>query len=341
MRQLKTRCRKVNAQNPEPACIKEAAEIILGGGLAAFPTETVYGLGANALDGQAVRSIFKAKGRPADNPLTLHVAGFETALPYLKDVPKEACALAKAFLPGPLTMILPYRGGLPAEVTGGKDSLGVRLPDHPVALALIREAGVPLVAPSANLSGRPSPTTAGHVLEDLAGRIDVVLDGGPTGLGLESTVVDLTGDKPVMLRPGLLTPEDLVPVLGRIEQGQAPAGKYTHYTPRAGVVLVEGSDPERVANKMRELARKYSEQGKKTGLLIYREEAGAFTGFTAEVAGSRSEPATVAAGLFGALRRLDKLGVDIIICAGFPGKGLGLAVQNRLRLAAGGNIIQI
>ena len=343
MKELQTICWQVDAKNLEFEIIQAAAGIIKKGGLVAFPTETVYGLGASALNRQAVQRVFQAKGRPVDNPLTLHVADMKTAFAYVKDVPVEAFAMAKAFWPGPLTLVLPLHGDLPTEVTGGRQALGVRMPDHPVALALIKQSGVPLVAPSANLSGRPSPTTAEHVLQDLSGRIEAVLDGGPAGWGLESTVLDFTREKPLLLRPGVLTQEDLAPFMpgGLIVSETSPSDKYTHYTPRAVLLLVEGQDEQAVAQKMRKIAVDYEKQGQKIGLLLYEENIGIFKDFTYTIAGSRKRPATVAAGLFQVIRELDNMGVDIIICAGFNGSGLGLAIQNRLRLAAGKNIVRI
>jgi L-threonylcarbamoyladenylate synthase len=343
LKQLQTKCWRVDAKKPERQIIQAAAQIIKTGGLVAFPTETVYGLGANALDSRAVRRLFQAKARPADNPLTLHVADLKTVFAYVKDIPQEAHALAGQFWPGPLTLVLPFQGHLPAEVTGGRPALGVRMPDHPVALALIEQSGVPLVAPSANLSGRPSPTTADHVLQDLSGRIEAVLDGGPSEWGLESTVIDFTGEKPVLLRPGVLTQEDLRPFTGSLEltNKAIPSAKYAHYTPHAAFLLVEGEDDRVVLEKIGQLALHYEKQGQKVGLLLYEEDAFLFQSYIYTTAGSKSRPVSVAAGLFQAMRELDNRCVDIIICAGFHGQGLGLAIQNRLRLAAGSNTIKV
>lgn len=348
-----TRYVKVNPVNPEAGPLAEGGLILRRGGLVAFPTETVYGLGANAMDGQAIAGIFKAKGRPADNPLIVHVASPETVGELVSNVPSVAKELMKAFWPGPLTIILPVGKAVPAEVTAGLNTVAVRMPRHPVALGLIRAAGVPVAAPSANTSGRPSPTTAQHVLTDLAGRIDMVLDGGPAGVGVESTVLDLTALVPVVLRPGGVTPEDLGRVLGTVEvdpqarsaeQGEgrprSPGMKYTHYAPRAQVILVEGQ-PEAVTAKIIELAREYQAMGRQVGILSYADSADFTKVGEVILAGRRSQPETVAAALYAALRRFDETDVDLILAQGIDDRGVGLAVMNRLRKAAGGQIIKV
>ncbi|AEG16922.1 Sua5/YciO/YrdC/YwlC family protein [Desulfofundulus kuznetsovii DSM 6115] len=344
---------RVDPIKPDPRIMARAGLILRQGGLVAFPTETVYGLGANALDGLAVARIFEVKGRPQDNPLIVHVADRETACRLVCRVPAGAGKLMDAFWPGPLTLVLPAAPVVPRQVTAGLDSVGIRMPDHQVALALIAAAGVPVAAPSANLSGRPSPTTAGHVLQDLNGRIEVVLDAGPAGVGLESTVLDLTGDVPVILRPGGITREELEKVIGEVRadpgvdgrpggefRPRSPGMKYRHYAPRVPLVLVEG-EPERVAARLKELAGIYRSRGLRVGVLATAETAGEYNGSRVVVAGPRQDPAAIASRLFAALRQLDELGVDVILAEGIEPRGLGLAVMNRLRRAAGNRIERV
>ncbi|MHB8155848.1 MAG: L-threonylcarbamoyladenylate synthase, partial [Desulfocucumaceae bacterium] len=269
----KTHLWKVSANCPEPEIIRQAGLILLRGGLVAFPTETVYGLGANALDGSAVERVFSAKGRPQDNPLIVHVADLGSVYEYALAVSPVARLLMEKFWPGPLTLILPGNGKVSEAVSAGLAGLAFRMPDHPVALALIREAGIPVAAPSANLSGRPSPTTADHVQGDLGGRIDAILDGGPAGMGIESTVLDLTVDIPLILRPGGIAPEQIKAVTGAVDldrtllkggkppqQPGSPGMKYRHYAPCAPLVLVEGS-PSGVLREISRLAGEYISQG--------------------------------------------------------------------------------
>jgi L-threonylcarbamoyladenylate synthase len=333
--------------------IAEAALVLRRGGLVAFPTETVYGLGVNALDGTAAARLFAVKGRPADNPLIIHVAGRDMVFQLAGQVPEKAILLMDIFWPGPLTLVLPGGKGVPAWVTGGLDTVAIRMPDHPVALALIREAALPVAAPSANISGRPSPTTAGHVLCDLAGRIEVVLDGGPTGLGVESTVLDLTAPTPQILRPGGITPEDLQNVLGAVEvhpgiragsewcgETRSPGLKYTHYAPDAPLLLVEGS-PESVTAKIVDLARQYRAKGLRAGILSCTGRKEFYGEGEVLQAGGRDDPAAVAAGLYAALRRFDELAVDIILAEGIKDEGIGLAIMNRLRKAAGHRLLRV
>lgn len=357
---------QVDARTPDPGIMVRAGLILRQGGLVAFPTETVYGLGADASDPRAVGRIFVAKGRPQDNPLIVHVADRGTVYRLAARVPVKAQKLMDAYWPGPLTLVLPAARGIPPQVTAGLDTVGLRMPAHPVALALIEAAGVPVAAPSANVSGRPSPTTAEHVLRDLDGRIEVVLDGGSTGIGVESTVVDMTGPVPVVLRPGGVTPADLEEVIGevRLEPGidgklwsgdfsgerrdgsgqefrpRSPGMKYRHYAPRAPLVLVEG-DPERVTARVQELAASYLSRGYRVGILAYGETAGAYKDGEVVVAGCRRDPATVASLVFAALRQFDDLGVDVILAEGIEPRGVGLAVMNRLRRAAGQHIERV
>ena len=344
----------VDPFNPETELIQEAADRLREGGLVAFPTETVYGLGANALNSLAVKDIFTAKGRPQDNPLIVHISQTEAITEYTKEIPSVTKQLAERFWPGPLTLVLKSSNIFPTEVTGGLDTVAFRVPAHPVALALIKAAGLPVAAPSANLSGRPSPTTAGHVMEDLCGRIDLVLDGGPAGVGVESTVLDLTGKNPVILRPGGVTRGELAKVLGRVdidssvngagaEKPRSPGMKYLHYAPRAPLRLFESSNTEELAGRILAEAAKLKAQGLKVGILTYRDTAHLYAGqgYDVVLAGSSHDPETVAAALYDSLRRFDLLGVDRILSQGITCEGVGLAVMNRLIRAAGGQVIKI
>lgn len=323
--------------------IKVAARLILEGKLVAFPTETVYGLGADALNEEAVKRIFEAKGRPADNPLIVHIADFNDLKKLARDIPKEAKLLAERFWPGPLTLVLPKKDEVPLVTTGGLDTVAVRMPAHEIALALIR-ASTPVAAPSANISGKPSPTLAEHVVDDFYGRIEAIIDGGPTKVGVESTVIDLSSERPTLLRPGGLPLEEIEAVIGPVEihpavkgknvdLARAPGMKYKHYSPNAQVIVVEGPK-ERVREKVRELVREYRSKGYRVGVMATEEfEADEFyhLGRTVE---------DVAKNLFGALRELDRRGVDVIIAEGVEERGLGLAVMNRLRKAAGYRIVR-
>jgi L-threonylcarbamoyladenylate synthase len=282
-----TRLLRVDPVRPAPEALAEAGAVLRQGGLVAFPTETVYGLGANALDPVAVRKIFAAKGRPGDNPLIVHVAGRESLAGLVASVPELAWTLIDRFWPGPLTLVLLKAGQVPDGVTAGLPTVGVRMPAHRVALGLIAAAGVPVAAPSANRSGRPSPTTADHVREDLQGRVELILDGGPTGVGVESTVVDVTGPVPVLLRPGGVPLEDLRRVAGEVavdpalvgqevERPKSPGMKYTHYAPQAPLVLIEpgpGAGPSQVGEAAWRAVREQlaAAPGRAVGLLALRE----------------------------------------------------------------------
>ncbi len=344
---------KVDKNRPASEIIRQAGIILRCGGLVAFPTETVYGLGANALDGAAVRGVFSAKGRPLDNPLIVHIAGLETVFEHCPAAPEKALLLMERFWPGPLAVVLRGGGKIPPEVTAGLSSVAFRMPDHPVALGLIREAGVPVAAPSANISGRPSPTTADHVYSDLGGRIDVILDGGPAGMGVESTVLDMTGEVPVILRPGGVTPEEIEEIAGAValdpsltrggkdpQRPRSPGMKYRHYAPSAPLLLVEG-DPVRVVLEIKRLAAEYTRRGEKVGVICRSGNLAEYRDVLAVPAGEASDQASVAAALYGALRRFEGSGVDVILAEGVEPRGLGLAVANRLRRAAGGSIVRV
>lgn len=346
--------RILKSAGPSDESLAEAARILRDGGLVAFPTETVYGLGANALDGRAVEGIFHAKGRPADNPLIVHISDINQVYDLASDITVQAKRVMEAFWPGPLTIVLPRRPGIPDVVTAGLDTVAVRMPDHPAALALIRAAGVPVAAPSANRSGRPSPTTADHVLEDLAGAIDAVLDAGPCRVGLESTVLDLTNEPPVILRPGGVTREELEGVLGHVEATAAheaeaapggsgaprsPGMKYTHYAPKAPMIVVNVADQAVMQRRIAEKTADYQQEGKKVGILGTDETASHYKADEVISLGSRQDMTTVSHSIYRALRKMDRREVDVIICEGFPAEGLGVAVMNRLIKAAGGNIV--
>lgn len=342
----------VSPEAPSADSLAPAAAALRAGQLVAFPTETVYGLGANALDGAAVAQIFAAKGRPADNPLIVHVADRSAVDQVVREIPPKAVALMDAFWPGPLTLVLPRQAAIPTEVAAGLPTVGVRMPSHPVALALIRAAGVPVAAPSANRSGRPSPTSAEHVLEDMMGRIPWVLDGGETGVGLESTVLDLTVDPPTVLRPGGVTVEQLQQVIGevRIDPGvngttqaanpRSPGMKYTHYAPKAPVLLVEGPVLAMQA-KIVDLAEEFMAEGKRVGILCATESMGRYSAPVVLDYGDRHQLEMVAASLFRTLRAFDRHAVDVVLAEGVPETGIGLAVMNRLRRAAGGRVISV
>ena len=322
--------------------IKIAAEVLRRGGLVAFPTETVYGLGANALDSKAVKKIFEVKGRPTDNPLIVHVASKAEVYKLASEVPKEAEKLMNAFWPGPLTLILKKSEIVPNTTTGGLDTVAIRMPAHKIALTLIKESKVPVAAPSANLSGKPSPTSGEHVIRDLYGKIDVIIDAGETQIGLESTVLDLTVDPPTILRPGGITLEDLERLLGEVQVHPAvegrkvkttvksPGMKYRHYAPNADVIVVEGN-AEKVREKIRELTTKYKREGKKVGVMItdMKQRCGADV---TKIVGNDFE--TIARNLFKTLRGFDEEDVDVIIAEGIESVGLGLAIMNRLKRAS-------
>lgn len=318
---------------PDAAGLALAAAALRRGELVVFPTETVYGVGAHALDAAAVARVFAAKGRPADNPLIVHVAHADAARALCARWPPEAEALARAFWPGPLTLVLPRGPGVPDAVTAGLDSVAVRVPDHPVARALLREAGVPVAAPSANRSGRPSPTRVEDARDDLGDAVAVYLDGGPTRVGVESTVVSLLGARPALLRPGGLAREAIERVVGPVDAGakdegpaRAPGMRHRHYAPvRARVVLA--ADPETAARELRA-------QGRRVATLASAERAS--PGPDTRVPGPRSDPEAWARALFAALRDLDREGYDVIVVEELPEEGVGAAVMDRLRRAAEG-----
>ena len=327
--------------------IGTAAAILRAGGLVGIPTETVYGLGANGLSSAAVGKIFAAKGRPQDNPLILHVPDASWLARYCREVPDSAYTLAERFWPGPLTMILPRKDVVPDAVTAGLDTVGVRCPNHPVTLAIIRAADVPVAAPSGNTSGRPSPTCAAHMVEDMAGKIDAIVDGGPCGVGVESTIIDLTCTPPRLLRPGGLPLEALEEVLGEVavdaallrplgegEKPKAPGMKYRHYAPKAPVTVVLG-EPSATADYIA------AHLGEHTGVICFDEWAGRFAGHVVENIGSAARKDEQARRVFDALRAFDHTDVTEIYAQCPHEDGLGLAVANRLKKAAGFHVVEV
>jgi len=344
----------VNFQEPETEKIRIAAGFIKNGGLVAFPTETVYGLGANALNAKAVSTLFEAKKRPLDNPPIVHVANPEDIERLVEEISPEAEKLMEKFWPGPLTLIFKRSKLVPDVTVAGLDTIAIRMPRHNVALALIRESDCPIAAPSANLAGKPSPTTAQHVLDDLDGRIDAVLDAGPTTIGVESTVLDLTVEPPQILRPGGTPYEALKKVLGRVElnpvavsdkalpteKARSPGVKHRHYAPDAEMIVVEG-DLADVVCKISQLASFYMQNNKKVGILATEETAQYYEADLVKSLGSRSNMEVIARNLFRLLREFDLEKVDIILSEGVPMESLGLAVMNRLRKASGYNIIRV
>jgi L-threonylcarbamoyladenylate synthase len=338
---------RIDPRVPDADSITEAARVLASGGLVAFPTETVYGLGADALNPRAVARIFEAKGRPADNPLIVHVADADALARLVTEVPPAARTLIARCWPGPLTLVLSASPAVPEVTRGGAPTVAIRMPAHPVALMLIRAAACPVAAPSANRSGRPSPTTAQHVLADLGDAIDLVLDAGPTPVGVESTVLDLTGPVPVVLRPGGVTVEMLQEILGSVAvvasdtqltqelRGRSPGTRYRHYAPRARVVLVE-APLARVGTEMAAAIRRLWDQGLRVGVMTTVETLSSLPpGAAVRVMGRRDDPEVIAANLYALLRDLDDAGLDAIVVEGIPERGVGRAVMDRLRRAAG------
>jgi len=347
---METKIIKIDSSNIDVSELKKAAEILREGGLVAFPTETVYGLGANVLDGQAVENIFKAKGRPSDNPLIVHIASTDQVDNLVAEKTELFDILARHFWPGPLTLIMSKSSVVPRQVTGGLDTVGIRFPSHPVARKLIELAGIPVAAPSANTSGKPSTTRPEHVINDLYGKVDVIIDAGESDIGVESTVLDITSRPPVLLRPGGTTVEQIESVAGPVsmkfsvgdksEVPRSPGMKYRHYSPNAEVILVSGK-LENVMQKIRELAQSYIKAGKKVGIMATDETMAVYTEGIVLSVGSRKHPESIAAALFSLLRKFDDFGVDIILAESVEQNGIGLATMNRLLKAAGHNIIKV
>ena len=333
--------------------LMEAAKILRKGGIVAFPTETVYGLGANALEAQASAKIYAAKGRPSDNPLIAHIASIDDLPKLAAQIPDAGRKLAEKYWPGPLTLVFPKKEIVPYGTTGGLDTVAVRMPSDPIATRLIRLAGVPVAAPSANTSGRPSPTRAEHVIEDLNGKIEMIIDGGEVGIGVESTIVDVSGEIPTLLRPGAITMEMLKETVGEVEidpailgpmnegmKPKAPGMKYRHYAPNAEMTLVEG-EMDKVVEFINREAKAALEAGKKVGIICTEESRQYYSYGILEVIGSRENEETVAHNLFAVLREFDDQKVDCIFSESFSKDRLGQAIMNRLCKAAGYHIVNV
>ncbi len=335
--------------------ILRAGRIIREGGLVAFPTETVYGLGADAMNAEAAALIYQAKGRPSDNPLIAHIADFGQVEELAARVPEDAWKIMEAFWPGPLTVILEKKSAVPDGTTGGLPTVAIRMPSHPVAAELIRASGRIIAAPSANLSGRPSPTTAAHVYEDMKGRIPLILDGGPVRIGIESTIIDMTGQMPLILRPGYISPEDLSRVCSMKVtvdpavasktmqtdiKARAPGMKYRHYAPKGQLILVEGPGAA-VTAAINSFAFRDREEGHRVGVISTEETSSAYLADVVKSVGSRKQPETIASGLYRILRDMDEAGCDCIYSESFYDENLGEAIMNRLLKAAGYRRIQV
>lgn len=352
---MNTQIVKVNIQNLEKDIdkIQAAGNIIMEGGLVAFPTETVYGLGADGLNQKGSSKIYEAKGRPSDNPLIIHISKLQDLEEIVLEMPGEAKKLAEAFWPGPLTMVFKKSKRVPYETTGGLDTVAVRMPNHPVALALIEHGGGYIAAPSANTSGRPSPTIASHVVDDLNGKIDMVLDGGPVGIGIESTILDMTTSPPIILRPGFITKSMLEEVIGAVEidpvvlgetkpgiKPKAPGMKYKHYAPKADLIILEGN-MEDVISKINRLIVEKTEKNMKVGVIGTDESISCYIGGQVKSIGSREDEGTIARRLYRILREFDELDIDVIYSESFSTPQIGQAIMNRLLKAAGHQILNV
>lgn len=351
---MDTKIITLNTEDMQEGCLKEAQLILQEGGLVAFPTETVYGLGANALDENASKKIYEAKGRPSDNPLIVHISKIEDIKILAKDIPDTAYQLAQIFWPGPLTIILKKKDSVPYQTTGGLDTVAIRLPANPIARELIAGSGTFIAAPSANVSGKPSPTTAEHVIKDLSGKIDMIIDGGKATLGLESTIVDLSGEQPFILRPGCITKTMLSNVIGNIEYDpailakspskdlipKAPGMKYRHYAPEGALTIYEG-DIDRVINEINKKAKENCEIGNSVGIIATEETKSLYRYGIIKTIGSRKDETSIAAGLYGILREFDELHTQYIYSESFADNNLGQAIMNRLLKAAGYHIIKV
>lgn len=349
---MKTEFVQLDQMNPDMQKIRLAGEVIKKGGLVAFPTETVYGLGGDALNRDSSAKIYAAKGRPSDNPLIIHICRMEDMNKIVKKVPEKAKRLAEAFWPGPLTMVLEKSDAVPLTTTGGLHTVAVRMPDNPVALELIRASGGYIAAPSANASGKPSPTLAKYVAEDLDGKIEMILDGGPVGIGLESTIVDLTESVPVILRPGFITGEMLEAVLGPVDTDRtilsadaggapkAPGMRYRHYAPEGDLTIVEGPDG-RVTDFINEQTKRLKKTGEKVGIIATDGSFCRYPDGIVKSAGSREKEESIAKELYRILREFDDEHVTVIFSESFDDKGIGQAIMNRLLKAAGHKIIKL
>ncbi len=349
---MKTRVVFMDEEHIDTQVLAEAGRLLKEGELVAFPTETVYGLGGDALQADSSRKIYEAKGRPSDNPLIIHIARWEDVYHICREIPEAAEKLAEAFWPGPLTMILKKKDTVPPETTGGLDTVAIRLPGHAVARAVIEAAGGYVAAPSANVSGRPSPTLAKYVLEDMQGKIPLIIDGGPVGIGVESTIVDLTERVPVVLRPGYITHEMLESVLGDVADDRtmmeslqdvapkAPGMKYRHYAPKGNLTIVSGSG-EDVVDYINSACMEAKAAGKRTGVLCTSETLDRYKADRVKCVGTRADESTIAQGLYQMLRECDEEDLEVLFAESFPAEGIGQAIMNRLLKAAGHQIVQV
>lgn len=340
---------KIDKDNIDKAAFEIPKDVLKSGGLVAFPTETVYGLGANALDTDAVKNIFKAKGRPSDNPLIVHIWNVSQIDELVLEISESAKLLIDKFWPGPLTLLFKKSEKVPLVTSGGLETVAIRMPDNEIALRLLESVNIPIAAPSANTSGRPSPTNSQHVLEDLNGKVDIIIDGGITGVGLESTVLDLTCETPMILRPGGVTYEDLIKVLGKVEYDPAietmkenvrpksPGQKYRHYSPLADMEIFSGNI-DLMIKEINKKAEEYTEKGLNVGIIATDETIDKYSSLNIKSVGSRKKLETIATNLFHVLREFDKLDVDVILSEGVEETQIGKAIMNRMKKAAGGNI---
>lgn len=351
---MKTKIIKINSEEFQPTQLDEAAHVLKNGGLVAFPTETVYGLGADGLNKEASGKIYSAKGRPSDNPLILHIAHLSALKELTSDCPEIGYKLAEAFWPGPLTMIFNKSEKVPLSTTGGLNTVAIRMPSHPIAYELIRQSGVYIAAPSANISGRPSPTKAEHVIEDMDGRIDMIIDGGEVNIGLESTIIDITGPVPTILRPGYITASMIEKITGKVAfdkavltrtmdpsiKPKAPGMKYKHYAPKGDLTIYEGST-EAVIKAINEAAKRNQDAGHKVGIIATDETYPYYTIGTVKKIGSRKNEGVIAHRLFDILRKFDSEGTEYIYTESFESNQLGQAIMNRLLKAAGYHIEKV
>lgn len=345
MDKINTKVVKIDPNNIDYEILSEAALIIQNGGTVVFPTETVYGLGADALNEDACDKIFKAKGRPSDNPLIVHINSLKELSELVNDIPENAKILAEHFWPGPLTMILNKKDIVSYKVTAGLETVAIRMPKSKIANELIRLSKRPIAAPSANTSGKPSPTNASHVIEDMLGRVDMIIDGGSCEIGLESSVIDITGETPTILRPGGVTKEDVEKLFGKCEYDPAiiksdenivpksPGQKYRHYSPKAEVILYKGN-LYKIVDAIKKDCKSYIEAGKKVGIMATDQTKDFYNEGIVRVVGDRKKPITIASDLFNELRNFDSLGVDIILAEAFDDIGIGKAIMNRLEKAS-------
>lgn len=349
---METIVSKIENRQLNSDIIRKAGDILQKGGLVAFPTETVYGLGADALNENAAKKIYAAKGRPSDNPLIVHITHMEALEKIAVDIPETARIVAEKYWPGPLTMIFNKSGIVPYGTTGGLDTVAVRMPSHEVARAVIKAGGGYIAAPSANTSGRPSPTKAEHVKEDLQGKIDMIVDGGPVEIGVESTILDMSVTPPMILRPGAVTKEMLEELLGEVavdtalldedskKAPKAPGMKYRHYAPKAKLCVIEG-DEAAVIKEINRIADENVREGKRVGIIGTQETVGHYLNGVVKCIGTKRDEATIANHLYAVLREFDEEDVDCILSEAFSGNGIGDAVMNRLLKAAGYHIIQV